>query len=310
MSDPTNFDHPGSGVPSALPGGFRAAVTSSLAGMGYAVVGWEPDGVNVIAPDKDGEQYVGLANLFRRAKAAEKAEWPQMIREFLGHVTGAISGTQIPDDLTTVAGRLRPRLGKPFTREGKAYPWGVPLPGTDLEINLVIDFPNTMAYVTDEMLAKTGKAGEDLLNLALANLRAATPPDFFDKVSEELDIYIGHTGDGYDAARALLIDDLLPDSPAGFWVVIPSREELAVWPVSFAALEKIHVIKMFAQDNYREHAYPVTDEVFWVWQGMWYPFGITIEDKNVTVSPPDEFLKVLEEWEGDSGGDGDGDGEV
>ena len=66
---------------------------------------------------------------------------------------------------------------------------------------------------------------------------------------------MGHSGDGYDAARAL-IDDLLPDSPAGFWVVIPSREELAVWPVSFAALAKIHVIKMFAQDNYRDHAYP------------------------------------------------------
>lgn len=298
MSDPADFDSPGSGTPSALPGGFRAAVTSTLTGMGYAVVGWEPDGVNVIAPDKDGEQYIGLTNLHRRAKAAEKDEWPHMIREFLGHVTGAITGTQIPDNLTTIASRLRPRLGKPFTREGKAYPWGVPLPGTSLEINLVIDFPHTMAYVTDDMLAKTGKAGEDLLNLALANLRTNTPPDFFDKVSEELDIYVGHSGDGYDSARALLIDDLLPDSPAGFWVVIPSREELAVWPVSFDALAKIHVIKMFAEDNFREHAYPVTNEVFWVWQGIWYPFGITIEDKNVTVSPPDEFMIALKELEG------------
>jgi hypothetical protein len=298
MSDPADFDSPGSGTPSALPGGFRAAVTSTLTGMGYAVVGWEPDGVNVIAPDKDGEQYIGLTNLHRRARAAEKDEWPHMIREFLGHVTGAITGTQIPDDLTTIASRLRPRLGKPFTREGKAYPWGVPLPGTSLEINLVIDFPHTMAYVTDDMLAKSGKAGEDLLNLALANLRANTPPDFFDKVSEVLDIYVGHTGDGYDSARALLIDDLLPDSPAGFWVVIPSREELAVWPVSFDALAKIHVIKMFAEDNFREHAYPITNEVFWVWQGMWYPFGITIDDKNVTVSPPDEFMIALKELEG------------
>ena len=297
MSDPSGFDHPGGGPPSAMPSGFRAAVTSALAGMGYSVVGWEPDGVNVIAPDKDGEQFIGLSNLHRRAKGAEKAEWPHMIREFLGRVTGAITGTDIPEDLTTISGRLRPRVGKPFTREGKAHPWGIPLAGTDLEINLVIDFPNTMAYVTDDMLEKTGKAGEDLLALALSNLRAQTPPDFFDKVSEELNIYVGHSGDGYDAARALLIDDLLPDSPAGFWVVIPSREELAVWPVSFAALAKIHVIKMFAQDNYRDHAYPVTDEVFWVWQGMWYPFGITIDDKNVTVSPPDEFLPVLQQLE-------------
>lgn len=299
MSGPADFEHPGSGMPSPLPGGFRAEVTAVLTGMGYAVVGWEPDGVNVIAPDRDGEQYIGLANLHRRAKGAVKAEWPHMIREFLGHVTGAITGSQIPEDLTTITSRLRPRLGKPFAREGKAYPWGIPLPGTSLEINLVIDFPHTMAYVTDEMLAKTDKAGEDLLDQALANLRAHTAPDFFDKVSAELDIYVGHCGDGYDSARALLIDDLLPDSPAGFWVVIPSREELAVWPVSFRALEKIHVIKMFAEENHREHAYPVTDEVFWVWQGMWYPFGITIDEQNVTVSPPDEFMAALKELKDD-----------
>jgi hypothetical protein len=298
MPEPADFDHPGSGTPSAMPGGFRAAITSELSGMGYSVVGWEPDGVNVIAPDRDGEQFIGLSNLYRRAKGAEKAEWPSMIRDFLGHVTGAITTTHIPDDLTTVASRLRPRLGKPFTREGKAHPWGIPLSETGLEINLVIDFPHTMAYVTDDMLAKTGKAGEDLLDLALANLRRETPPDFFDRVSDELDIYVGHSGDGYDSARALLIDDLLPDSPAGFWVVIPTREEIAVWPVSFGALEKIHVIKMFAQDNFREHAYPVTDEVFWLWQGTWYPFEITIEEKNVTVSPPDEFLEVLKELDG------------
>ncbi len=201
MPDPNDFDHPGSGTPTALPGGFRAAINSALAGLGYAVVGWEPDGVNVIAPDRDGEQYIGLSNLYRRAKNAEKAEWQEMIREFLGHVTGAISGPKIPDDLTTIADRLRPRLGKPFAREGKAYPWGIPLPGTGLEINLVIDFPNTMAYVTDEMLKKTGKSGEDLLDLALANLKADTADDFFDQVSEEIDIYVGHSGDGYDAAR-------------------------------------------------------------------------------------------------------------
>src|SRR5262245_47534873 len=124
MSDPSEFDHPGSGTPSALPGGFRAAITVALSGMGYAVTGWEPDGVNVIAPDRDGEQYIGLSNLYRRAKQAEKVEWGRMIREFLGHVTGVLAGPKIPDNLNTVADQLRPRLGKPFAHEGKAHPWG------------------------------------------------------------------------------------------------------------------------------------------------------------------------------------------
>jgi hypothetical protein len=289
----TDFEDPSGKNPTALPSGFRAVVTQALAEVGYSVTSWEADGVNVTVPNKDGEQYIGLSNLYRRAKAAEKAEWPQMIREFLEHITGALSGPKIPDDLTTVANNLRPRVGRPFSREGKAFPWGIPLPGTGLEINLVIDYPNTMAYVTDDMLKKTGKAGEDLLDIALVNLRDDTPNDFFDKVSEELEIYVGHTGDGYDAARALLIEDLLPDSPAGFWVAIPSRDELAVWPVSFPAMSKIHVIKLFAQDNFRDHAYPVTDEVFWVWNGAWFSFGIKVDEKNVTVTPPDEFMAAI-----------------
>lgn len=303
MSD--DFDHPGAGAGSSLPSGFRAAVAHALAALGYRPTTWEADGVNVVAPGKDGEQYLGLANLYRRARGAEKGEWPGMIREFLGHVTGALAGPKIPDDLTAVVAQLRPRLGKPFARAGKTHPWGIPLPGTGLEINLVIDYPNTMAYVTDDMLAKTGAAGEDLLDAALANLKAGTPDDFLDRVSEELDIFVGHTGDGYDAARALLVEDLLPESPAGFWVAVPSREELAVWPVSFPALEKIHVIKLFAQDNYRDHAYPVTDDVFWVWNGTWYPFDIKVDEKNVTVSPPEEFMAALRDLEGDDcGGDG------
>ncbi|MBA4188385.1 MAG: hypothetical protein C0467_10310 [Planctomycetaceae bacterium] len=301
MSD--EFDNPHGEISTELSSGFRAAVTHTLIDLGYSVATWEVDGVNVRAPNKEkgDEQYIGLSNLYRRAKGADKAEWPAMIREFLEHLTGVLSGPKIPDDLSTVASQLRPRLGRPFSREGKTYPWGIPLPGTGLEINIVIDYPHTMAYVTEAMLKKTGSTGEDLLDLALANLKENTPPDFLDKVSEELDIFVGHTADGYDAARALLVDELLPDSPAGFWVVIPSRDELAVWPVSMAALSKIHVIKMFAQDNFREHAYPVTDDVFWVWRGTWYPFGIQVDDKNLTVSPPDEFIVALKELEGDDG---------
>ena len=67
-----------SATPSGLPGGFRAAVAEALAALGYAVAGWEVDGVSVVAP-AGGEvqphgpaasagQYVGLANLYRRAK--------------------------------------------------------------------------------------------------------------------------------------------------------------------------------------------------------------------------------------------------
>jgi hypothetical protein len=299
MIEDAAFDDPGKHS-ATLPSGFRAAVTHELSGFGYTVVDWEAEGVNVNPPgstetSEERKHYIGLSNLYRRAKAAERSEWPGMIREFLEHIAGTCNGPAIPDDLATIAAQLRPRLGLPFSRETRTHPWGIPLPGTGLEINLVIDYPNTMAYVTEDMLEKTSQSVEDLLDIALANLRESTGKDFFERVSEELDIFVGHSGDGYDAARALLIDDLLPESPAGFLVAIPSRDELVAWPVSFAALEKIHVIKLFAADNFREHAYPITDDVFWLWRGSWHNFGIHTDEKNVTIFPPDEFMKALKE---------------
>src|SRR5438128_4853312 len=119
--DDAEFDDPGTGRPSGLPGGFRAAVAAALAGLGYSVASWDCDGVNVVAPAGGGEvqphgpnspvpareQYVGLSNLYRRAKAEDRSAWPVMIREFLEHIPGAVAGPKIPDDLTTVANQLR-----------------------------------------------------------------------------------------------------------------------------------------------------------------------------------------------------------
>ncbi|HEV3384847.1 MAG TPA: hypothetical protein VG097_08520 [Gemmata sp.] len=310
MTENSAFDDPGKHTAIGLPSGFRAAVTHALTEFGYTAVEWESEGVNVYPPGRDeanqeNKHYIGLSNLYRRAKAAERSEWPAMIREFLEHISETCSAPTIPDDLATISTQLRPRLGLPFSRETRAHPWGIPLSGTGLEINLVIDYPNTMAYVTEDMLKKTSLSAEDLLDLALGNLRGSTGKDFFEQVSEELDIFVGHSGDGYDAARALLIEDLLPESPAGFLVAIPSRDELVVWPVSFAALEKIHVIKMFATDNFRDHAYPVTEDVFWLWHGTWHNFGIQIDEKNVTISPPAEFMTALKELGGSNSGEGE-----
>lgn len=276
---------------------FRAEVTAQLGVAGYAVAGWEPAGVNARPAAGGDDQYIGLANLFRRARAADAAEVPSMVRQFLDHLTGALKAPAVPDDLLQVGDRLRPRLGAPFDRSA-AHPWGIPLPGTGLEINLVVDFPNTMAYVTDAMLKRSRKRGEDLLDVALENLRAATPDDYFERASDELDIYIGHSGDGYDAARALLVEELMPESPAGFWVAVPSREELAVWPVSFPALGRVHVLKMFAQENHRDHAYPVSDDVFWVWHGTWYRFGIELKGEELVIDAPEPFGAALNELEG------------
>jgi hypothetical protein len=268
-------------------------VAVELVALGYSGVAWEPDGVTVHTCGTD-QEYIGLVNVYRRAAAIDQAEWPGIIREFLTHRAAFLKAPALPDDLTTISDRLRPRLGRPCDRTDKTPPWGIPLPGTGLEINLVVDFPHGMVYVTGAMLSRSRKNGEDLLDVALENLRAATPSDYFERASEELEVYIGHLGDGYDSARALLIEELMADAPAGYWVAIPSREELAVWPVSFPALSRVHSLKMYAQENYKKHAYAVSEAVYWVWHGTWYEFGIALGDE-VLLDAPEPFGEALQE---------------
>lgn len=299
MSD--GFDNPAGDNPTTLPSGFRAVVMSTLQELGYRVRSWEYDGVHVLPPGDAAEQYIGLSNLYRRAQGVERQDWRDLVRDFVMRLGRAVTLATLPDDLMTIAGQLRPRLGRPFPRGRSRRPWGIPLPGTGLEVNLVIDFPETIAYVTEAMLATTSRPVEDLLDIALANLRQVTAADYLEPVVPGGDVYIGHSGDGHDAARALLLDELLPEAPAGYWVVVPTRDEMAVSPVSLSTLDRVHTLRLFAIEHCRENPYPISDDVFWVHNGQWHTFEVRVDAEGIVVVPPAEFMAVIQDSQGREG---------
>jgi hypothetical protein len=84
---------------------------------------------------------------------------------------------------------------------------------------------------------------------------------------------------------------LMPEMPdAGCLLAIPSRDELLVLPLTAEALPHVHLMKLLAEKNYRSAPYSVSDEVFWVRQGRWQAFPMTIRGEEITVRPPEEFL--------------------
>lgn len=300
MTPLDSFGDPGRDTPSGFPSGFRTAVARELRARGFTIVDWVDTGVHVLSSNSPDERYLGLNNLYRRACNAEPADWPRLIREFLDHVSSLRDEPPLPPALDTLTAQLRPRLGPPFSRDLQIRPWSIPLPGTPLVISLVVDFPHAMAYATEEMVCNSQISPEELLECALDNLRHDTPDDFLQPVTEELELLLGHTGDGYDASRALFVEQLVPqESPAGFWLALPSRDELYVWPVSPAGFEHLPHLKLFAQDNYQKHAYPISDEVFWVRDGRWHTFTIRFDTPDsVSITPPPEFIELLEQWTG------------
>jgi hypothetical protein len=247
--------------------------------------------------DADGDEHVvGLENLFRRARREEREQWPVLIQDFLSRIRAAERSGEEEQNLAAVADRLLVRFGLPFTSmPNQLKVWSRDLEGTNLGINLVIDQPDTMVYVTEEMVAQSGRPGEEWYERALANLRERTPADCLEVVHEESGLRLCNVGDAYDSSRGLILDCLLPDArEMGIFTAVPSRDELLVLRVSMQSLPHVHLLKMLATKNFKKAPYAISEEVFWVHGGVWRVFPIEIRKEEVAVKPPQEFLDLLD----------------
>jgi hypothetical protein len=259
---------------------------------GLAIVRWTDDGVE--CRDPSGETVtLSLHNLFRSCCRHERTNWPDIIDHFLGNV-GSIGEVALPEDLNAVADQVLPRLGPPISRQGVEGFWWKQLVPERIWVNLVIDYPTRMAYVSKELIDRSGQSGEYWLTRALDNLRARSSPDMVPVVNEEIGLRLIGTEDSYDAARALILDPLLPETePFGCFVAPIGRDQVLLLPVAVQALAHVHILKLLARDNYPKVPYAISDSVFWVWRGQWRLFPIEIKDKSITVQPPEEFIEVL-----------------
>jgi hypothetical protein len=304
--------HPDPNLDAAkIPGSFRTAFAAALADVGLTVKQWQ--GINVTCTDANGEERsLSLGNIYRRAQNADRADWPAIITEFVQSVTEATEQEVLPENLDDVADQVMVRVGQPFPK-GMAddMPWHRQLGQTGLIVNMVIDHPKHMAYVTTSLVEKSRRGIDEWLESARSNLLAQTPAGYLESINDEVDIRIGCKGDAYDAARALILDELVPNmTKYGFFVAVPSRDLLVVQPVTAKALIHVHALKRFAADHYEKQPYPISDEVYWIRRGEWVRFPIEITKDSIRVMPPDEFVEEVmnrmspEELPGDESDDG------
>jgi hypothetical protein len=287
--------NPGSGFGAPrYPGTFLLAVREALAAVGWQTRHWHPAAVECLDPEGR-EQLLGLENLYRRVRRAERARWPQLLREFLDSVPAGAAGAQAAR-LQEVAARLLVRLGPPFARqEAESDVWCQAIVNPHIVASLVIDAPTSMAYVTEKMVADSGQPGTYWFEQALRNLRAQTPERCLAVAHAESGLLQSEVGDAYDSSRALLLDTLLPGhEERGFFVALPGRDHLFAVPVSARAVGFLPWLRAVAEKTHRDLPYPISAEVFWVRQGAWHRIAIDLHHPRVIVQPPPEFLAVLE----------------
>jgi hypothetical protein len=182
---PSRRSHPGQGGSSPrYPGSFLLALREAATGLKWAVRQIKGDMAQ--CADAEGQEHlVGLENLYRRARQVERASWPELIADFLSTVASIETERGLPESLDDVAGQILARLGPPLAMPKEATVWSQAIAGTNLWINLVVDYPNRMAYVTERLVQSSSQAGGRWLDVALKNLEARTSAESFEVVDEE-----------------------------------------------------------------------------------------------------------------------------
>lgn len=275
------------------PGTFLLALREALATLGLTPTAWK--GATVECADVKGQtQQIGLENMYRRLRREPRERWPELLAELIGCVPPDIANP--PGKLAEVADRILVRLGQPFSRKDPDMDvWWSPLVEGHVAANLVIDYPNSMSYVTQKQVADSGQEPEFWYERALQNLSGMSPADCIKVVHEDSGLLQCQAGDAYDSSRALLLDRLLPGHEEnGFYVVVPGRDHLLILPISETTVMLSPWLRAIAGKTYQEMPYPISPELFWVRGGAWHHFAIESDGEDLLVKPPPEFAEVIE----------------
>lgn len=132
----------------------------------------------------------------------------------------------------------------------------------DLVTVYVLDDPHCMVFVCREQLRRWRKSEADLHNLALANL-ARLGGEGLDVAAAGREPMVLQSGDGFDAARVLLLE-----RAEGLLVAIPDRDTLWVGPSRGQNLEQLMAT---TEAIARQASHPVSPNVYQVTDGRLAP---------------------------------------
>lgn len=125
----------------------------------------------------------------------------------------------------------------------------------DLVICYVVDEPWCMTFVCRAHLRQWGKSEDDLFHLATRNLHRLAGTELPVPRSGDEPVLL-RTGDGFDAARVLLLD---PDKVDGLLVAVPERDVL--W-IGSDTDEDLSQLMAKTEEQSQRAAHPVSPHVY------------------------------------------------
>jgi uncharacterized protein YtpQ (UPF0354 family) len=247
--------------------GFLLRLENELAAAhpGVQFLGMLPDRFACLLRVEGQETPVGLHEAWRHAQAFPDA-FPRMVARLVADVTESGLDRVADVDFAAAAPILLPQIRSRQWVEsqgafGDAALVQRPL-NADLVTVYVIDSPHCMVFVCREHLRHWRKTEADLHNLALANL-ARLDRDRLRAVAGGDEPVVLQTGDGFDAARVLLLEQA-----EGLLVAIPERDTLWVGPEQGQNLAQLMAI---TEAIARQSSHPVSPNLYRITDGHLAP---------------------------------------
>lgn len=208
------------------------------------------------------ETPVGLHDAMRHAEAFPEA-FPRMVDQLLRDVA-EIGLDQVGDlDFADAAPRLLPQVRSKewLDQQGCFGDSGLVHRrlNDELVVVYVIDDPHCMVFVCRAHLQRWRKTENDLFHLAVGNLSRLGGPTL-GELAGAGDPVLLQSGDGYDAARVLLLEQT-----EGLLVAIPERDMLWVGPETGQNLEQLMAT---TEEIARSSSHPVSPHLWRVKDGQ------------------------------------------
>lgn len=159
----------------------------------------------------------------------------------------------------------------------------------------VYDLPTTVSSVNVEHINGWGRSREELLAIALDNVRADTVESqaITDAgASAAIACFADHF---FAASHAFLLGDMLPaEAPHGAVFAVPHRHALLYAPiVDLGIVESINRLIPTANSLFEQGPGSISPGLYWWRDGAVTLLPSQVEGNRVQVAPPDEFVQVL-----------------
>jgi hypothetical protein len=258
------------------------------------------EGSLTAGPNDFGLGVHGLANVAQKCKLDAENAYPEIIaehfdslariaefdKEFKNSITDFHKVSQYigvrlyPGDYADSVGRDR-TLGKDFAG--------------DIYAMLVFDLPESVQSILPEQTEKWGKDFDELFKTGIKNIKEKYPVAISEEGLADLKIWFGQGGHFFVPNIVFDFETLQKYSGKyGSLVGIPHRHVAIIYPIeNIEVVTAITSLIPVISGMYKEGPGSVSDNIFWYKNGVFENLPYSIADGNIQLSPPENFLNML-----------------